>query len=128
MADVAQENAAGGTVVPRDPVGLDPSLERLGAQVLGAGPDVRRSADPVLQATGAGLSNHGGVEAHSGHDRETLAVQPTNVDGRRWPCSPTATARSRSSGIPRLAAKRLAVPAGKTAMGTARPARPSAQR
>ena len=65
--DVADEDAARGAGVPRSAVDRDLRLERLGAQVLRAGPDVGDPAEPVLEAA-VGLLDHRRVEARAGHD------------------------------------------------------------
>ena len=78
-SDVAEEDAARSAGVPGRAVDLDLRLERLGAEVLRAGPDVGHASEPILERA-VGLLDHRRVEAGSGHDGEALAVEPADIE------------------------------------------------
>ena len=98
------------------------------AQILRAAQDVGDAAEALLQPAVAGVADHRGVEAGAGHDREPLAVEAADVERRRSPCRPIATASPMSLGIPRFEANRFAVPAGMIARLAFEPASTSTQR
>src|SRR5262245_24988686 len=88
-SDVPEENATRVSCVPRHAVDLDLRLERLGAEVLGTGPDVGGAAEPILERS-VRLLDHRCVEAGAGHDREALTVETPHVE-----CAPLATETDR---------------------------------
>src|SRR4029079_11194203 len=61
LAEVAQQDAAGLPLVPGDAVNLDPRLERLLAQTRRRRPDIRCSAEAVLEISATRAANHRGV-------------------------------------------------------------------
>ena len=83
-ADVAEEDAARSSGVPRRPVDLDLRLERLRPEVLRAAPDIGDPSEPILELA-VGLLDHRRVEAGAGHDGEPLAVEPADVELAPFP-------------------------------------------
>ena len=77
--DVADEDAARRACIPRHAVDVDLRLERLRAQVLGAGPDVGDATEAILEGP-VRLLDHGRVEAGAGHHGEPLAVEAADVE------------------------------------------------
>jgi hypothetical protein len=78
VADVAEQDAAGGPVVPRRSVDADLRLERLGVDGAHTAQHTRSPAEAILEVVGG--ADHRGVEAGAGHRRETLAVEAPDVD------------------------------------------------
>ena len=112
LADVAEQDAARLALVPADAVDLDLGAKRLRAQVLRPRPHVRDAAESLLEtAVPASRIIAASKPAPAMTANRSPLKRPTS-SLRRSPRSPIATACSMSLGIPRLVAKRFAVPAG----------------
>src|SRR6185503_11956696 len=86
-ADVPDEDAARLALVPELAVHLDASLEGVAAQMLRSCPDVRDAAEAVLEPA-VGILDHLRVESRSRHDRESLAVDLSDVELALRPVQP----------------------------------------
>ena len=88
LADVAEQDAARLALVPADAVHLDLGAKRLRTQVLRPRPHVGNATEALLETAVCRISNHRGVEARAGHDREALAVEASDVEAAALAAQP----------------------------------------
>ena len=88
LADVAEQDAARLALVPADAVHFDLGAKGLRAQVLRPRPHVGHATEALLETAVCRISNHRGVEARAGHDREALAVEAADVEAAALAAKP----------------------------------------
>ena len=88
LAHVAEQDAARFALVPADAIHFDLGAKGLRTQVLRPRPHVGNATEALLETAVCRISDHRGIEARAGHDREALAVEAADVEAAALAAQP----------------------------------------